>query len=383
MSLFTKCSKLMLIPLLGFFLLSYQPALSAENVTLYTPFTKISVPPGESLTYNIEIKNNSDQIKNVPVYLSGMPEGWNYDLTSAGLKVMQISVRPGGMNKLTLKVDIPLKVDKGDYRFRVVARGFDVLPLVVNVSEKGTYKSEFTTEQANMEGHAGSAFTYRTTLKNLTAEKQLYSLRARAPRGWRVTFKPSHKQATSVEIEANSSKDINIEIKPPERIEEGTYKIPVTASTNTTSAGLELEAVVTGTYEMTLTTPKGLLSTRITAGDEKRLELIVKNTGSATLTDITMSAASPSNWDVVFDAAEIDTLDVGKNASVYATIKADRKAIAGDYVTNFTARTPEVSSKASFRISVKTPMLWGWVGIIIILIAIGGVYYLFRKYGRR
>ena len=64
-------------------------------------------------------------------------------------------------------------------------------------------------------------------------------------------------------------------------------------------------------------------------------------------------------------------------------IKADKKAIPGDYVTNIEARTPETSSKLSFRISVETPLLLGWIGVIIIIIALGTVYYLFRKYGRR
>jgi uncharacterized membrane protein len=47
------------------------------------------------------------------------------------------------------------------------------------------------------------------------------------------------------------------------------------------------------------------------------------------------------------------------------------------------ARTPEVNSAAEFRIAVKTPIIWGWLGILIIIAACGGVYYLFRKYGRR
>ena len=45
--------------------------------------------------------------------------------------------------------------------------------------------------------------------------------------------------------------------------------------------------------------------------------------------------------------------------------------------------TPEVNENEQFRIAVKTPMLWGWVGILVIVVAVGGVYYLFRKYGRR
>ena len=68
---------------------------------------------------------------------------------------------------------------------------------------------------------------------------------------------------------------------------------------------------------------------------------------------------------------------------MYATIHADKNAIAGDYVTRLEASTPETSAEASFRVTVKTPLLWGWVGILIIMAALGSVYSLFRKYGRR
>ena len=57
--------------------------------------------------------------------------------------------------------------------------------------------------------------------------------------------------------------------------------------------------------------------------------------------------------------------------------------MAGDYVASLEANTAEKSATASVRVSVRTPLLWGWLGIMIILGALGGVYYLFRKYGRR
>ena len=66
-----------------------------------------------------------------------------------------------------------------------------------------------------------------------------------------------------------------------------------------------------------------------------------------------------------------------------AILKASSKALPGDYVVTIDAKTPEVNADAQFRIAVKTPMIWGWVGVLIIAAAIGVVYYLFRKYGRR
>ncbi|QEH42949.1 NEW3 domain-containing protein [Chitinophaga sp. XS-30] len=356
---------------------------SAQNVTLYTPYTKISVPPGQSIDYSIDVINNGKTVKNADIAVTGLPKDWTYELKSGGWSVNQIAVLPGEKKNLSLQVQVPLKINKGAYRFQVLARGLTQLPLSVIVSEQGTFKTEFSTGQANMEGAANSTFTYTATLRNRTADNQVYALRANTPQGWNVVFKANYKQVSSVSVEANRTQDITIEVDPPDQLKAGNYKIPVVAASESTSAGLELEAGITGSYALELTTPQGLLSTDITAGDSKRVELVVRNTGSAALKNIDMQFAAPSKWDVTFDPKKVEQLGPGESAKVFATIKADRKAIAGDYVTNLEAKTPEVSSRASFRISVETSMLWGWVGILIILVALGSVYRLFRKYGRR
>ena len=379
----TKWLSLFLSALFGIISLSGNAASATDSVELYTPYTKISVPPGESIDYAIDIINNSKEIKDVEISISGMPRGWNYTIKSATWNVNQISVLPGERKSFTLKVDVPLKVNKGSYQFKVVAGTFDVLALVVIVSEQGTYKTEFTTTQANMQGQASSTFSFNTNLQNRTSDKQLYALIAEAPRGWTVMFKSNFQLVTSVSIEANSTLNLQIDIKSPDRIEAGTFKIPVNAVTSTTSARLDLEAVITGTYTMELSTPTGLLSTDITAGEVKRVELILNNTGSSELNNIILNFTAPINWDITFNPEKIEKLQPGKTAQVFATIKADKKAIAGDYVAGIDAKTPETSSKLSFRISVETSIIRGWIGVLIIIIALGSVYYLFRKYGRR
>lgn len=374
--------RMLLSSFIGIITFSTLNTSAQNNVALYTPNTKISVPPGESIDYSIDVINNSEEIKSLNITVSGVPKSWDYTLQSGSYNVQQISVMPGEKKKLSLKVDVPLKVNKGNYNIKVRA-GSTVLTLVVNVSKQGSYKTEFTTEQVNMEGHSKSNFTFKTNLKNRTGEKQLYALKHRAPRGWRVTFKPNYQQATSVEIEPNNAKDISIEITAPQSAAAGTYKIPISATTNLTSAEIELEVVITGNYEMELTTPRGLVSTKITAGDEKVVDLIVRNTGSAKLLDVKLMNSKPSGWEVTFDPEELPLIEPGENANVTAKIKADKKAIAGDYITNFTAKTPEAESKIAFRVSVQTPMVWGWIGILIIIVALGSIVYLFRKYGRR
>ncbi len=96
-----------------------------------------------------------------------------------------------------------------------------------------------------------------------------------------------------------------------------------------------------------------------------------------------MKSTAPSKWQVIFEPEKIDKLAPGNETTVYATIQADKKAIPGDYVVEMRASTPETTSQLSFRVMVKTPLIWGWVGVLVILAAIGGVVYLFRKFGRR
>src|SRR3546814_19653799 len=129
----------------------------------------------------------------------------------------QIAVLPGEKQTVDLTVDVPLKVDKGEYTFRLAAGGYDVLPLTVEVSEQGTFKTEFSTEQPNMEGAADATFTFNTELRNRTAGEQLYALRSGAPRGWSVVFKPNYKQATSVNIAPNSTSTITVEVDPTDQ----------------------------------------------------------------------------------------------------------------------------------------------------------------------
>ena len=307
-------------------------------VKLYTPYTKISVPPGESINYNVDIINNSDETQSATLRIQGLPRSWKYELKAGGFTVSEIAVLPGEKKNFSLKVDVPFKVNKGTYRFTVSTDEGAELPLSVTVSEQGTYQTEFTTKQPNMQGNAKSPFNFNATLKNQTAEQQRYALMADAPRGWNVVFRVQGKQATSAQVEANATENITIDITP---------------------------------------------SADITAGSTKRIDLVIRNTGSAELKDIQLTANKPVDWEVTFDPAKIDKMTAGSTTNVTATVKAASKALPGDYIAKITAKTPEVNTTAEFRLSVHTPMIYGWLGILIIVVVLGGVYYLFRKYGRR
>ncbi len=361
----------------------YSRASNRDSLEIYTPYTKVSVSPGSTVNYKIDVINNGSITHNENISVSNIQRSWTHSLTSGGYNINKLAILPGDKKTLDLKVEVPFQVRKGTYTFYAKAGENVSLPLTINVSTAGSNETEFSCDQKNMEGTPKSNFSFKAVLKNNTANKQQYALMASPPRGWTVAIKPNHKQATSTEIEANGTKDITYEINPSATVKAGTYKIPVKAVSGTTSAELELEVVITGIYEMSFHTPSGLLSARMTAGDEKKVELVVKNTGSTQLENIEISASKPRKWEATFDPEKIEKLEPGKSETVTAIIKADKKAIPGDYITKIIAKNPEVNETLSFRVMVKTPMLMGWIGILIILIALGAVAFLFKKYGRR
>src|SRR5690625_3549268 len=179
-----------------------------------------------------------------------------------------------------------------------------------------------------MKSHADSKFTYTTTLKNQTADEQHYGLSASAPDGWIVQFKADGNAITSITLEPNESKDIVVDVTPAENVTADTYTIPVVASAGAVSEEIELEAVITGKYSMNLTTPAGNLSSDVTAGGDRTIDIVVQNTGTADLYDIELSANTPPNCDVSFNHDVIPSLEAGQKATVKATISAPDDAIA-------------------------------------------------------
>lgn len=377
-----KCSVLVAL-ILGVMVASAGVAAAAEPVELYTPYTSLYVTPGESVNYSLDIMNQSSQTQIVDLSINGLPSDWHYEFKSSLFTIQEIAVKANDSRNITLTVDIPLEVDRGTYRFSIVSHVGATLPLELNVTEQGTYKTELSVKQPNLEGTSDAKFTYTAEIENKTAETQTYALRHSAPRGWVVQFKSGINNVTSVEVEPNSSTSVTIDMTPALDLPADTYTIPIEAVSGSTGDRVEVEAVITGTYRLELNTATGRLNADVTAGNERSLDIVVKNSGTTELSDINLTAQTPVDWEVTFDEKTIEALAAGESKHVTATIKASDKAISGDYVVVLNARTPEASSQVELRTAVKASVLWGWIGILIIAAVLGALFYLFRKYGRR
>ncbi|MBP1915114.1 putative membrane protein [Lederbergia galactosidilyticus] len=367
-------------------ILPLDRAFAMDNISLFSAYTGITASPGEKTKYDVDVINNGSSIQTMSFSMEGLPKGWDYSISSNGTNIQELSVKGNSETPITVEITVPLDADKGDHEFQLVATDGNSpssVPLSISVKEQGSLKSELTTDQANLEGHADSTFSYTVTLNNKTKEAQSYTLSSSVKDGWLVRFLSDSNSVTSVSLEPNTSVDITVEAIPPQNIEADTYEIPITAATNDSSSELKLEAVVTGSYDVEISTKSEVLSDTINAGSDKTIELVVKNTGTSPLVDIELTAETPSNWETEFDESTIAELEPGKSKTIKAKVAAPKDAIAGDYVTTFSATADQASADATFRMSVETSTLWGFVAILIIAGVVVGLYLIIRKYGRR
>ena len=243
--------------------------------------------------------------------------------------------------------------------------------------------SGFTAKLINIEAATNETFRYTTTLHNASATARVYELKADMPDGWLIAFKAEGIQVASINMDAGKSVDIAVEINAAVNAAPKKYVIPVKAIAKGDSLSLNLEAVVKGSYGITLSTPTGKLNDELTSGNQKQLQLVVKNSGTIPLNDLQLSGQLPTGWEVTYEPTTVKHLSPGQTATVTATIKVPDKTLAGDYAATFTATTSSTNAQLAYRLTVKTSLLSGWIGIMVIFLAIGIVYYLIRKYGRR
>jgi uncharacterized membrane protein len=278
------------------------------------------------------------------------------------------------------------KKARGFYPDLFVVIFFTTLSLLTHAApgKSGPAKSSsFSTRLMNLEATAKETFRFNASLFNGQNRSVIYELQAKTPAGWNSSFRVDGMQLTSFKLDSNRTQDISIELTPSPSVKPGKYAIPVVAISDQGSLELNLEAVVKGSYDIGLTTPTGLLSEEVTEGSRKPIYLTLKNEGTLPLDNLELSAQTPTKWNVSFEPAKIERLDPGSSINVVANLNVPDKTIAGDYLTTFTVKNNNATAESSHRLTVTTSLLAGWLGVTVIVIAIGMVYFLIRKYGRR
>jgi uncharacterized membrane protein len=369
------------------FLGALVPAASAAGgLEVTTPYPSIAVAPGSSASFDLTITSATEGTASLVVV--GAPTGWKATIHGGGFVVQGVTAGPGKPGTARLDVEVPGDTTATTGNLRVEAKmgsASDVLPITVLVNADVAGDITLTTTSPTLTGASDATFSFPLTLTNGTAQDQTVSATAKGPAGWTVETKLAEAQAASTVVKAGSSTTITVTATPPANAPAGHTDIDVTATAGTKTIPGKLGIDITGTFKMTLSTPGDLLSAHGSAGSPMRQGLEVRNGGTGDLAGVTVTATPPSGWTVTFDPADgkVDVPAGTTPGTVTAIITPSKDAVAGDYVVSFTASNDQSRATQDIRFTVETSPIWALVGIGVIVLILGGLFYVFRTYGRR
>jgi len=207
------------------------------------------------------------------------------------------------------------------------------------------------------------------------------------PTGWIAAVASGNTEVPAINLKFNGRESLSFVAIPVVQQEPGEYELKVTFKSavegDTLEESIEFTAVLTATYEISLTTKTGRLSTELTSGKDNHYKLIVTNNSSTSVENISLSSTEPEGWQVSFDKDKIESIEAGEKIEIDVTINPPEKTIAGDYMLTFNASSENSNDSIELRVTVETPTIWGIVGIGIIVVVIIGVAVIFARLGRR
>ncbi len=253
---------------------------------------------------------------------------------------------------------------------------------------------QLTPDYSKLEGTSGTSFLFNVSLNYQGAEARTFDLVATGPKDWTTYITPTYPETTQILSitlqpvppgQTYGATKVEVHTSPPAWLmpEPGDYQITLEATSGDVKGSVQLTAVVTAKYTMSLSTPSGLLNTTATAGKDNYFSVDVANNGSAPIDNITFSSDKPSGWTIDFTPKNIDSLNTGDSQTIDVNIKPPSKTIAGDYQITITANGKQSQDNIAIRVTVQTPTVWGWVGVGIIVVVIAGLVYIFMRFSRR
>ncbi|RJR16973.1 MAG: hypothetical protein C4582_13710 [Desulfobacteraceae bacterium] len=357
-------------------------------------YTGVVIPKGQDLSLDLTIKNKGKQDELVELKLTAVAQGWKANLKSYSYGITGTHVEAEKSKSITLRLEPDGEVPAGQYAFAIAARTQDgaltsSCQVIVTVEGKGEETKprgvNIATSYPVLSGPTDGKFEFSLEVESKLGKEGIFNLSAQAPEKWEINFKPAYddKLISSLRLKPDQSQTVAVEVKPYPFAKPGQYPIGIKVSSPEAKGEAELTVVLKGIQKLDAGTINGLLSLPAVRGRESTLSFYIKNSGSATLTNIQLLSFKPENWKVKFEPERIDVLEPDQLKQIEVVITPAENALVGDYSVGLSAESGRVSKTIELRVTVQASTIWGWVGIGIIILVLFGLVALFVRLGRR
>ena len=375
----------------------FVDAQPARGMRLTADYTSIVISKGDDARLSMKVVNAGKDGEFVDLKIVSGPNNWDARFTDFSFGIRSLYVAPGKEQEITFRAKPPADIAEGDYTFNLRAitqdgQLQDNLKVIIGIQKEGatTDKIKMVTLYPSQRTPAGTSIQFNIDLTNDGKTDRTFELIQKGvPQLWTTSVEPAYekKQISTISLKAAETKGINIILTPPDRQSPGAFPFTFQSRSGAIQETLELTVEVTGSYDISVTTPTGRLNADAVSGQESVMTLWVVNTGTADVRNISFSSTKPEGWDIKFEPDKIDALAPYREPKdikeVQVKIKAPDKTIAGDYVISLNAMGERSSSTKDIRITVSTPTKWGAVGVGIVVVVIAGLVGVFLRLGRR
>ncbi len=373
--------------------LTITPAAAlAQGLEMTTAFPAVVADPGASVRFPVTV--TTDTPERVDLTVVSQPEGWETAFRGEGSTISAVSTtrNPEIVGEIsaafTAEIAVPDDVQPGSNQVVIEGRSASgtTTQLTLDITSEALAEGAVSLEAdfPSLRGATTSTFRFNLALTNGTNSQLTFGLETQADPGWTVDAQPTgESQAATAVVDAGSDTQVQVTVEPPPTAAAGTYDIVVRAVSGEIVAEAPLQVEITGSFAMTLETTDGRLNARVSSGNPTVLNLVVTNTGTAPIEEVSMTATPPTGWTVTFDTETIDVVQPSAPATVQATITPPGDALAGDYVITMRASASDASDSIEIRTTVETSPIGYVIGIGVLVAVAVGLFFVFQRYGRR
>jgi uncharacterized membrane protein len=338
---------------------------------------------GDTVTFPVVIQNYDGD--HTYALSASNYAGWTTHFEYNGKTINQIYVAENDRKTVDLVVETSYSSPINTYAITANADSYS-LGLSVTITSVNSSVS-VSAQVSTVIGSIGGSADYTLSLKNVESQDNDYKLSiVGLPDGWYYKFKES-AQSTSelaeVIVPGSATKSLILEITPLITATEGDYPFTAVVTTPdgnniTTALVLRLKGSVS------MAAASDTYSYDAKPGVSFTIPVYVTNNGKGqALTDAHLSVSAPSGWTVTASPDQYNSIKAGETQAFTITVVPPANIVAGDYEVDVNVVSDQQSTTKTYRITVATSSIIPYIGGAIVLVIIGGLVLMYRKYGRR
>lgn len=349
------------------------------SITLYVKITETH--KGEKGTLELTVVDkDGEKVKGATVsaYISGTPI--DQMMTTAEGEV-SIELPKGTYNVVIEKAGYKSEEER-EVKIRI-GRTTDlgIIPL-----EKELFFADVSVKSPSKTVMVGKNPAYEFEIKNVGKCDDTYRLIFQGlPDRWYARYKESAagtEEIAAIFIKSGDAKTLYLEFVPPYNVETGEYDFTSIVESSTRSYERNLTLKMRGSYDMRVYSSR--YRYEVNKGDTVSFDVSVSNRGSGgSLTNISVGVSASEGWSADVTPKSVASLKPGDRRTFTIKVVPPADIVASDYKLSVKVESEQVEKEDEFIIELKEQSNIAIYGVVILVAVIFGLWYMFRKYGRR